>query len=105
MLRQCGLFDAEKVMLRGEMATDTYRGPLSLSDDGRLLAIAFIDTVYVFEVDGGRLVGVHPQGYEQRLGSLDVDGAGFGAAFLKSIAFLGGIGLHDRDHCRRSPVR
>lgn len=92
VLRECGLFDAEKTMLLGEMATDTYRGPLSVSGDGRLLAIGFIDTVYVFEVDGGRLVGAYPQGYEQRSGSLRVDGTGYGAAFLKSISFLGASG-------------
>ncbi len=92
VLRQCEHFDAQKVMLRGEMATDLYRGPLSLSDDGRFLAIGFIDTVYVYEVDGGRLVGVHSQGYEPRSSSLHVDGAAFGAAFLKTITFLGATG-------------
>lgn len=85
--RMCGLFDAVNQRVPGEISTDQFRGPIAVSDDGKLVALGFIDTVFVFDVTSRKLIATFSQGYESRSHFFQVEGANFGSAPLRWIAF------------------
>jgi WD40 repeat protein len=90
VIRLCGPFDAASQRFRGEVSTDSYRGPVAVSHDGRFVALGFIDTVFVFDVKSDKLVAKFSQGYDSRNRSFPVAGADFGSATLEWIDFTPG---------------